>query len=50
MMAGNNKKEHILQVAKAYFCKIGIHAVSMDDIAQECGISKKTLYTLFGNT
>ncbi len=48
-MAGNNKKEHILQVAKAYFCKIGIHAVSMDDIAQECGISKKTLYTLFGN-
>lgn len=48
-MTKDDKAEYILQVARAYFCKIGIHVVSMDDIAQECGISKKTLYTLFGN-
>ncbi len=37
-------KEHILKTASKLFKKYGIKSISMDEIAKECGISKKTLY------
>ncbi len=41
------KKLHILKnVGKLYF-KFGIRSVTMDDVAREFGISKKTLYQYF---
>ena len=41
------KKLHILKnVGKLYF-KFGIRSVTMDDVAHEFGISKKTLYQYF---
>lgn len=42
---GNKKR--IVEVAKQMFFARGIRAVRMDDIAHECGISKRTLYELF---
>jgi AcrR family transcriptional regulator len=44
-----DQKEKILTVAKALFLQYGIKSVSMDDIARELGISKKTLYTVVGS-
>ncbi len=38
------KLEEIVQQTCHLFKKYGIKSVSMDDIARECGISKKTLY------
>ncbi len=40
------KKEIIKETAKLYF-KYGIRSVTMDDIAQELSMSKKTLYQYF---
>lgn len=40
-------KEKIIQDAIALFFKYGTRSVSMDDIAKEIGISKKTLYVHF---
>ena len=40
-------KERILQTAERMFFKFGIRSVTMDDIAGELGISKKTIYQLF---
>lgn len=42
-------KDKILQKAAASFMKYGFKSVSMDDIARELGISKKTLYQYFEN-
>lgn len=39
----NRLKDIVLKAGKL-FHKYGIKSVSMDDIARECGISKKTLY------
>ncbi len=39
----------ILTNAVSLFCKYGIKSVTMDDIAVELGISKKTLYQCFAN-
>jgi TetR/AcrR family transcriptional regulator, cholesterol catabolism regulator len=39
--------EKILQVAEDLFSKYGIRSVSMDDIARELGMSKKTIYQYF---
>lgn len=39
----------ILANAVSLFCKYGIKSVTMDDIAGELGISKKTLYQCFAN-
>lgn len=42
-------KDRILQSALTLFTRNGIKSVSMDDIASDLGISKKTLYKWFDN-
>lgn len=42
-------KENILNTAKDLFLKLGYKSVTMDDISNEMGISKKTLYKYFKN-
>lgn len=42
-------KEEIIQKALNHFLKNGSKIITMDDIANEFGLSKKTLYTLFKN-
>ncbi|HIB47117.1 MAG TPA: TetR/AcrR family transcriptional regulator [Flavobacteriaceae bacterium] len=42
-------KEKIVQKASEMFLNLGFKSVTMDDIANELGISKKTIYTHFNN-
>ena len=42
-------KEKILTRAEALFLRYGIRSITMDDIARELGISKKTLYQFVDN-
>ncbi len=42
-------KEKIIQKATDLFLKLGFKSVTMDDIANEMAISKKTIYTYFNN-
>jgi AcrR family transcriptional regulator len=42
-------KEHIVTTALGLFSKNGIKRVSMNDIAQSAGVSKRTLYEFFDN-
>lgn len=42
-------KEKILEKATEMFLNIGFKSVTMDDISNELGISKKTIYTHFKN-
>lgn len=42
-------KENIIEKAKTLFMQYGIRSVSMDDIASDLGISKKTIYQYFEN-
>ena len=42
-------KEKILQKATDMFLNLGFKSVTMDDLAQEMGISKKTIYSHFAN-
>ena len=42
-----NTKERIRQKTKELFMRYGIRSVSMDDIATQLGISKKTIYQYF---
>ena len=44
-----NETDYILENVTKLFKKFGIKSVSMDDIAGELGISKKTLYTHFND-
>ncbi|MFV0591201.1 MAG: TetR/AcrR family transcriptional regulator [Draconibacterium sp.] len=39
-----NKRQEIIQHAAALFLQYGIKSVSMDDLARELGMSKRTLY------
>jgi len=43
------ESDKILQGATKLFMQIGIKSVSMDDIAREIGVSKKTIYKHFGD-
>ncbi len=43
------KKLHIIQNVGKLYLKFGIRSVTMDDVAQELGISKKTLYNYFAD-
>ncbi len=43
------EKQQLIEKAHRLFKRIGIRSVSMDDIAREVGISKKTLYQLIEN-
>ncbi len=40
-------KRRILQTAMKLFAEFGVKAVKMDDIAQQLGISKRTLYEIY---
>lgn len=42
-------KERILHKAEEMFMRFGIRSVSMDDIAAELGMSKKTIYQFFSD-
>ena len=42
-------KEKIIQKASELFLQLGFKSVTMDDIANNMGISKKTIYTHFNN-
>jgi AcrR family transcriptional regulator len=43
----NDVKENILLSAEMLFLKYGFKSITMDDVARELGISKKTLYQYF---
>lgn len=45
----NSLKEHIVKTAADLFINLGFKSVTMDDIAQKMGISKKTIYANFAN-
>lgn len=40
-------KDQILQKSAELFLALGVNSVTMDDIARDLGISKKTIYTFF---
>lgn len=44
-----NMREKIVIKAKEMFLKLGFKSITMDDIAFEMGISKKTIYKYFSN-
>lgn len=46
-MSEQELKERIRQEATALFLKYGVRSVSMDDIAAQLGMSKKTLYQYY---
>ncbi|HEX6893803.1 MAG TPA: TetR/AcrR family transcriptional regulator [Bryobacteraceae bacterium] len=43
------KRDHLLAVAQRMFCAMGFHAVSIDDIIEEAGVARMTLYKNFGS-
>ncbi len=43
------KEEQILASAKSLFTKYGFKKVSMDEIASDAGVTKKTVYTYFSS-
>ncbi len=45
----NDQKDTIVELARVMFTTEGIRSVRMDDIAHRAGISKRTLYELFGD-
>ncbi len=42
-------EQRILEVSKGLFYRFGIKSVTMDDIARELGMSKKTIYQYFND-
>ncbi len=45
----NERYLRIVEESKKLFCKYGFKSVSMDDVARELGVSKKTLYQFVSN-
>jgi AcrR family transcriptional regulator len=45
----DENRQRILDAAEMQFMRLGIRSVSMDDVAREISISKKTLYQYFDN-
>src|SRR6476469_4913457 len=43
----DSNRQRIVDAARAHFFSHGFRSVTMDDLAEELGISKKTLYTHF---
>ena len=43
------KEEQIIEVARELFHKFGFKKVSMDEIAKEAGVTKKTIYHYFNS-
>jgi AcrR family transcriptional regulator len=46
--AARNRRR-VLEAAERLFSERGVHCVSMDDVAQEAGVGKGTLYRRFGD-
>ena len=46
---GNERIKNILEAAKQSFIKYGFRKTTMEDVAEEAGISKPTLYKYFEN-
>ena len=42
-------KDKIVEAARKLFYKFGFKKVSMDEIAREAGVTKKTVYTYFSS-
>lgn len=42
-------KEHVINQSDMLFCRNGIKSVTMDDIARQLGVSKKTIYHQFSD-
>ena len=42
-------QQRIIDTAESMFFRFGIRSVTMDDIAKELGISKKTIYHYFAD-
>ena len=49
MKTMNKKAETIIQQVSQLYLKYGIKSVTMDDVARELGVSKKTLYEHFND-
>ena len=47
MLVENNIEKRIVEKARDQFLKYGIRTISMDDIANELGVSKKTIYKYY---
>src|SRR5947199_10727855 len=45
--APDSSRQRIVEAARAHFFSHGFRSVTMDDLADELGISKKTLYAHF---
>lgn len=43
------KKEQVIEAARLLFYKYGFKKVSMDEIAREAGVTKKTIYSYFSS-
>ena len=46
---GITTAEQIKEKAKQLLFRVGLRSVSMDDIARQAGVSKKTIYQYFDN-
>jgi AcrR family transcriptional regulator len=42
-------KQKLVETADGLFMRLGLKSVSMDDIARQMGVSKKTIYQIVGN-
>src|ERR1700741_4462234 len=47
--SGANAQERILSAAGSLFYREGIHATGVERIAQQAGVSKRTMYQHFGS-
>jgi AcrR family transcriptional regulator len=47
LLAENSASQRIISAARRHFFTHGLRSVTMDDLAAELGMSKKTLYTAF---
>src|SRR5690348_3743567 len=43
------RRDHLLAVAQRMFCETGFHAVTVDEILEEAGVARMTLYKNFGS-
>jgi AcrR family transcriptional regulator len=48
-MSRPEREQQMLDVAEEVFAEHGYHGVSMDEIAERCGVSKPMLYEYFGS-
>ena len=49
MLVQNDSPNHLLEKALSLFMRYGIRSVTMDDVAREAGMSKKTIYQQCGD-